>query len=487
MFAEDDLLQRKLEREAADKTYNDALTALDQAMPGRSDLPHPPIAYDELQISPLNERWDTVGPSPVEELSGWRRKVAAFVWELVRPVFERQQAFNSVLVDHVNRNVAVHRANREAIASTIGALRTEVETLEAFHARLILFIQTITLYVDTKDRSEHIARLVNLTLGGHDAVSNELGRRWEAMVAREQRFNAAVDEVRTSIATIQQTGLTLKREFERLLQTQASPRPVVSTPSTPAPSKPAPPEAVPDSPSAAVSAHVNAYKYVGFENQFRGSEASIRERQRAYVTHFEGAADVLDLGCGRGEFLTLLHEHGIPARGLDINHEMVELCRTRGLSVDEGDALAFLQGLPDGSLGGLMAAQVVEHFQPPYLLRFLEVAYHKLRPGSAIVLETVNPSCWFAFFEVYLRDITHAWPLHPDTLKYLAVSSGFQRVNVEFLSPYPDEAKLQQYRAPLDKDTLGVASLIAAFNGNVDRINALLFGYLEYAVVARRL
>src|SRR4029453_1259003 len=75
----------------------------------------------------------------------------------------------------------------------------------------------------------------------------------------------------------------------------------------------------------------NAYKYVGFEDRFRGSEDEIRARLEFYVPHFAGAADVLDIGCGRGEFLDLMREHGIKARGLDLNVAMVEVCRERGL------------------------------------------------------------------------------------------------------------------------------------------------------------
>jgi len=196
---------------------------------------------------------------------------------------------------------------------------------------------------------------------------------------------------------------------------------------------------------------------------------------------------VLDLGCGRGEFLALLGERGVSAHGLDINHEMVEACRARGLDAREGDAMAYLESIPDGSLGGLIAVQVVEHFQPPYLMRFLDTAYHKLKPGSKIVLETLNPSCWFAFFEAYIRDITHAWPLHPETLKFLVVASGFQRIELRLLSPYPTDAKLQHAHVPADDATLSIVNLMSAFNENVDKVNAVMFSYLDYVVVGERI
>jgi SAM-dependent methyltransferase len=476
MFAEDDIERRRVEREAADRAYNDALTALDQAFPKLPDLPHPPAAYDESQLPALNDRWGILSANPVTDLRGWRRRLAALVWGLVGPTLDRQQAFNATLVDHLNRNVDVHRANRAAIEATLGAVRGELEKLETFHARLILYLQTLTSFVDTKDRSEHIATLTNLTNAGLSGVADEFRRRWESMVAREQRYVAAVDELRTSIAGVQQTGLMLKRELERGL---------AGAPPDGAAAGRVIEGAAAVRPSQADS--VNAYKYVGFENKFRGSESDIRERLLQYVAIFEGASNVLDLGCGRGEFLALLAERGISAHGLDINHEMVEACLASGLDAREGDAIAYLESIPDRSLGGLIAVQVVEHFQPPYLVRFLDTAYHKLRPGSKIVIETLNPSCWFAFFEAYIRDITHAWPLHPETLKFLVVSSGFQRIDLRLLSPYPGDAKLQHAQVPPEANTLGMANLSHAFNENVDKVNAVMFSFLDYVVVGERM
>ena len=156
---------------------------------------------------------------------------------------------------------------------------------------------------------------------------------------------------------------------------------------------------------------------------------------------------MLDVGCGRREFLELLKARGVGARGLDLNHEMVEVCRARGLDVAEADVVSYLEGLPDASLGGLFAAQVVEHLQPEYLLRFLELAHHKLRPGAPIVLETLNPACWVAFFDSFIRDITHVWPLHPDTLRYLVLASGFTTARLEYRSPVPAHDKLQALAA----------------------------------------
>ena len=197
--------------------------------------------------------------------------------------------------------------------------------------------------------------------------------------------------------------------------------------------------------------------YLGFEDRFRGTMGDIRGRLTSYLPLFATATDVLDIGCGRGELLELLREHGVTARGIDTNQAMVDECRSRGLAVERADALSFLEGRQDGSLGGLIAIQVVEHFEPAYLVRVLELAYQKLRPGAPLVLETINPACWMAFFECYIRDLTHARPLHPDTLRYLVQASGFTSVNIDYRQPVTDADRLERVPSPavVRDDTTG--------------------------------
>src|SRR4029079_4987786 len=198
---------------------------------------------------------------------------------------------------------------------------------------------------------------------------------------------------------------------------------------------------------------------------------------------FDGASEVLDVGCGRGDFLDLLTARGVTARGLDLNHGMGEVCRARGLDVTESDVVSYLEALPDASLGGLFAAQVVEHLQPAYLLRFLELAFHKVRPGGGIVLETLNPACWTAFFDSFIRDITHVWPLHPEKLRYLVLASGFSAARIEYRSPVAAQDRLQTIAGDAGSDA---ADLTEAFNANVEKLNARLFTFLDYAIVGSR-
>src|SRR5438552_2863837 len=209
--------------------------------------------------------------------------------------------------------------------------------------------------------------------------------------------------------------------------------------------------------------------YFAFESRMRGRTEDIRERQRAYVDDFREAAPVLDLGCGRGEFLGLLREAGVEARGVDADADMVAFARGEGLDVEQGDALAALEAPAEGSLGGILLAQVVEHLPPPQLVRLLELAHAKLRPGGVLVAETINPLSPIALRN-YFADLTHAQPLVPETLELLARQSGFAETEVRFLNE------------PAERLTEPDDPVIAA---NVRRLNDLLFAPLDYALVAR--
>ena len=158
----------------------------------------------------------------------------------------------------------------------------------------------------------------------------------------------------------------------------------------------------------------------------------------------------------------------------------------RGLRVEQGDALGFLKQQQDGSIGGLVAIQVVEHFEPGYLMRFIEAAFHSMRPGAPLVLETINPACWMAFFEAYIRDLTHIRPLHPDTLKFLVEASGFRDVEVRFRQPVRDADRLQRVSTATAGESPALAAIAATIDDHADKLNARLFSSMDYALVARR-
>jgi O-antigen chain-terminating methyltransferase len=323
---------------------------------------------------------------------------------------------------------------------------------EAFNSAVVQYVNTTVeaLYGAT-DRADHVLRV-------HEA----LGARERRMEAAMAAMRAEHEELRTTIGILQQQIRTNR--------------------AVPAQAPPASPATAGTAPATAVNATLAlSEKYVGFEDQFRGSAEAIRARLTEYLPIFDGAGDVLDIGCGRGEFLDLLRERGISGKGIDLNAAMVEVCRQKGIDAVQADALSYLRAVPDGSLGGLFAAQVIEHLEPAYLTHLIDAAFDKLRPGSAIVLETINPACWFAFFESYIRDITHVRPLHPDTLQFLLVATGFQRIEIQYRAPYPAHEKLQRVAS-----AAAPADAVETLNANVDKLNSLLFTYLDYAAIGRR-
>jgi len=258
---------------------------------------------------------------------------------------------------------------------------------------------------------------------------------------------------------------------------------------------PASPAAVTAAPSSAVAAAADSsddYKYVGFEDQFRGSDDSVASKLGDYLPIFAGASDVVDLGCGRGEFLMALKATGVTARGVDTNTDMVAVARERGLDVTAGDALGYVAGLAGESIGGVIATQVVEHLSASYLMRLLDASHRALRPGAPIVLETINPKCWYAFFSSYIRDLTHVHPVHPETLQYLLRASGFERVEIQYREPVPEREKLKKttvsedVRVSDDPMAQALTGVARTLDTNAEILNRLIFTYMDYAVVGYR-
>ena len=352
-------------------------------------------------------------------------------------LFEKQMAFNAAVVEHLNRNVAAHRDAHLALERAMPALRDAFDSLIRFESLLVQFLQTITPLADTHYRE----------------------------------IDDAVAQLRTVADVAQRTAMVAKREVDRA---RSAPAHAVAPPAPSAPSAPA---------------ELDPSQYVGFEAKFRGSESAIRSRQADYVEYFKGQSNVLDVGCGRGEFLDLLRENGISAKGLDLNPEMVEVCKARGLDAAAADARTYLRGLADDSLGGLIAIQVIEHLQPQYLNELLALAFDKTRPGGRIVLETINPACWVAFFESYIRDLTHVKPIHPDTLQYLLQASGFVNVEIVYRAPIAPEGKLQKVTprpTHFGEGADSLTELVTSFNHNVERLNERMFSFQDFAAIGRR-
>jgi O-antigen chain-terminating methyltransferase len=219
--------------------------------------------------------------------------------------------------------------------------------------------------------------------------------------------------------------------------------------------------------------------YFAFESRMRAPTAEVRERQRPYVELLAACGPVLDLGCGRGELLALLREAGVAALGVDADADMVAFARGEGLEVEQADALAALEGVDDGSLGAVTALQLAEHLPPAVLVRLLELAVSKLRPGGLLLLETINPVSPQALRN-YFADLTHAQPLVTETLELLVREAGFPEVEVRFLNA-PAE-RLLEVELPAGEEWDAARSALAA---NRRVLGEVLFAPLDYAVIAR--
>lgn len=226
------------------------------------------------------------------------------------------------------------------------------------------------------------------------------------------------------------------------------------------------PEPAPTAPGSAPRAEPR-YDAMKFADKFRGPEEYVREGQRYYVEKFRGCANVLDIGCGRGEFLELMREAGIPARGIELSDELVALCRRKGLDAEKADLFTYLNSLPDQSLDGIFTAQVVEHLPPELLPELVRSAHRTLRRQGVLVIETPNPESLAIFATHFYLDPTHTRPIPPALLAFYVEEQGFGQIEIRRFAParqsIPELAALP------------------------DNVAERLFGSLDYAVIARRL
>jgi O-antigen chain-terminating methyltransferase len=185
--------------------------------------------------------------------------------------------------------------------------------------------------------------------------------------------------------------------------------------------------------------------YWAFEERMRGSSAAVRDRLGSYRDLARGLRDDLgdgatalrwiDLGCGRGEFCELLREWGWDAEGIDRSPVAVEACRKRGIPASRADVFAYLQSDPEERAHAVSAIQLIEHLPRERWLTFFEGAFGALRPGGALLLETINGTNLRALADHFIADLTHTWPGHPETLRLLAEHTGFVDVEVRFEHP----------------------------------------------------
>lgn len=187
--------------------------------------------------------------------------------------------------------------------------------------------------------------------------------------------------------------------------------------------------------------------YVAFENRFRGSREAIKHRLAVYlpivVGHFNPSdIRVLDVGCGRGEWLEILKENGITAQGIDTNRFAVSQCREYGLDALEADVLAHLKAVPESSLHAVTGFHIIEHLAFEETIALLDEVHRVLKPGGAAIFETPNPANILVSAYDFYRDPSHKNPVHPQTIQFFAEFRGFQTAAIRLVEQQNDQCRL---------------------------------------------
>jgi len=190
--------------------------------------------------------------------------------------------------------------------------------------------------------------------------------------------------------------------------------------------------------------------YRTFEERFRGSRANIKKKQKVYLPFIQPLHDyyadgiVFDIGCGRGEWLELMQEHGIPAKGIDLDAGMLEAGSTLNLDVAQGDGIAFLKTMKSESALAITAFHVVEHISFEQLQDLISEAQRVLKPGGVLILETPNPENIRVASETFYLDPTHTKPIPSDLLAFVSRYFGFERNRIIRLHA-PEAIKEHRY------------------------------------------
>jgi SAM-dependent methyltransferase len=213
--------------------------------------------------------------------------------------------------------------------------------------------------------------------------------------------------------------------------------------------------------------HFRDALYASFEDRFRGTRTDIKDRFRIYLPILKQAgivSDILDLGSGRGEWLEILEEEGLQARGVEINRVAIDSCHRRGLEVLEADALTYLHRQPPNSLNAVTVFQLIEHLDFESLIRLVDQILVVLRPGGLIIMETPDPENILVSSHNFYLDPSHRHPLPSELMQFLLESRGATRVEVMRLNP------LAEHKIEGDGEL-------------IDRFNHYFYGPMDYGVI----
>lgn len=293
----------------------------------------------------------------------------------------------------------------------------------------------------------------------HEQLRAELGSQLAEQVTKQQQLRSEIDE------QLQQFAQRQQRAHDELAAQEARLRILLEEVNRNADTSSSFAQV-----AAEESDHLLDGFYASFEDQFRGERDEVRRRLEVYVPTLKEAqitGDVLDIGCGRGEWLQLLETEGIKAQGVDRNRVFVDECRRAGLTVTEADALTHLRTLPAESLNAITSFHLVEHLPFETLIKLLDEMVRTLKRGGLLILETPNPENLLVGGCNFYTDPTHQHPIPSQTLQFLLESRGLHDIKILKLRPW-DEARIE-----------GDSEIIKRFND-------MFYSAPDYGIIAAR-
>jgi O-antigen chain-terminating methyltransferase len=356
------------------------------------------------------------------------------------------------LGDEIREQSATNRSQFDSLQKELielkGAVRLQMNSLIREQEKLALSYNTLK-QTQSSGQAELSSRL--------DATSLSAGKQAELHAAELQALKAQLEkQIDDLIERLQKSRMDIAQQETRLSRLFDGTAHVAAS------------HAV--APAQHEADHLLDSLYCSLEDVLRGTLEQIKEEVKVYLPVLQSAginSDILDVGCGRGEWLQVLRENGFQARGIDTNRILVQQCKDLSLDVEEREALTYLGSLPDGTLSAVTAFHFAEHLPLEMLVKFLDEAGRALKPGGIIILETPNPENLLVGSCNFYLDPTHKNPIPIPTMKLLLEARGFRCQEVLKLHAVPS-AKIEV------KDQL------------TSHLNHFLYGPMNYAVVARK-
>lgn len=360
-------------------------------------------------------------------------------------------------VDLINHNYIVSsyydmKSNRRILGSSIIFIKKIIRKILFFLVEKPLQQQTIF--------NTYLVRSFNQQRDIMSNLSNQINEVMSKSKNKDEisKINNTLAELESTIKELKDENTLLKKEIEQnyskyLLDTNHGKKGLVNI--------------------------YNLFDYKEFTDKYRGSEQSIKEKLFIYKKYVENLNTVVDIGCGRGEFLSLLTDWGSQdSFGFELNYAFYKKALSEGLKVFYGDGVEYLDNNANLNLDGIFCSQMIEHLSLEELLTFINGASKNLRKGGMLIFETPNPKTLFVHTNSFVLDPTHQKFVHPETAKSILEANGFKVIDILFISPH-DQNVAEISSTYIDN--------LEEFNKSIRKLNDLLYGAQDYSIIAEKL